>query len=160
MRNPWGDRQEWRGTWKDGAREWGFIPDEVRGHNWTKVWIHTWRTRKKSGWVSTLTMTESGGCLIGWQLQIYLGFTQVIWCKVSNTPKPNYQRFPPNLPEILRPTLTSLRCAVSPPKVLGIVKRMTVLEDGASPPGMVSLNKLLRCIWVFDELDGMFLWPS
>ena len=32
MRNPWGDRQEWRGTWKDGAREWGFIPDEVRWH--------------------------------------------------------------------------------------------------------------------------------
>ena len=32
VRNPWGDRQEWRGTWKDGAREWGFIPDEVRWH--------------------------------------------------------------------------------------------------------------------------------
>ena len=32
MRNPWGDRQEWRGTWKDGAREWGFIPDEVKWH--------------------------------------------------------------------------------------------------------------------------------
>jgi len=30
VRNPWGDRQEWRGTWADGAREWNFIPDQEK----------------------------------------------------------------------------------------------------------------------------------
>ena len=29
VRNPWGDKQEWRGTWADGGKEWNFIPDEV-----------------------------------------------------------------------------------------------------------------------------------
>lgn len=30
VRNPWGDRQEWRGTWADGGREWGFISDQEK----------------------------------------------------------------------------------------------------------------------------------
>jgi len=30
VRNPWGDKQEWRGTWADGGKEWSFIPDEEK----------------------------------------------------------------------------------------------------------------------------------
>ena len=30
VRNPWGNETEWKGTWADGGKEWGFIPDEVQ----------------------------------------------------------------------------------------------------------------------------------
>ncbi|XP_048244524.1 calpain-A-like isoform X1 [Haliotis rufescens] len=30
IRNPWGDGQEWRGRWADGAAEWNLIPQDTR----------------------------------------------------------------------------------------------------------------------------------
>eukprot|EP00092_Neocalanus_flemingeri_P015176 GFUD01016393.1.p1 GENE.GFUD01016393.1~~GFUD01016393.1.p1 ORF type:complete len:558 (+),score=172.85 GFUD01016393.1:52-1725(+) len=30
VRNPWGNETEWKGTWNDGAEEWGFIAEEEK----------------------------------------------------------------------------------------------------------------------------------
>ena len=30
VRNPWGNETEWKGTWTDGAEEWGFIKEEEK----------------------------------------------------------------------------------------------------------------------------------